>query len=1130
MELIPLGKPMTLPEDELNITGNNCPSVIEEPDDFEIFPDRRRCFCLPRRKFPTTERLIALPARRNVLGTKCRHAGIDESGFRSRYLSDVKNVVRNQRYSMWTLIPCIMYEQFRLFFNFFFLILSLSQLIPMFEVGPWYTYFGPLIFVLVITLVKESFDDFKRYQRDKEVNGEEFWRIKVGGPNHGTLEQVKSQGIRVGDLIQIGSNQRVPADMLFLRTSDPSNQTYVRTDQLDGETDWKLRKPALPTHTLTLEQLASADGTVRVEPPKKDIYDFTGRLSLKPSTDGSGDRRHSCVSNGTAVSASAVIMEGLSLENTLWANCVVTKGNVIGLVMFTGREARATLNTAKAETKFGLLDEEVDWNAKMCFSVLILCCFGLTIGNGVHGTIYDVITWYRFVVLLSYIIPISLRVNLDMAKLLYSMRIQHDSAIPGTIMRNTSIPEELGRVDYLLSDKTGTLTQNEMIFKKIRVPTGEFTDDDIIRLRGYTKNVMKTSSAHHASAPSTESHTASAEKKKHLHNTQLRTEECVFNAALALGLCHNVTPIIAADGTWDLQAASPDEVALVKFAAEAGLKLVERDDHSITVEVPLTTEASVRLGFDVLACFPFTSTSKRMGILVRDRRNDELTFYLKGADVVMIERISKKGSSWLQEELENYARTGLRTLVVARKRITEQEYTDWKKKYDQAKTAMRDRDAKIQRVVDILETKMELIALTGVEDKLQEDVQQTLESLRHGGVKIWMLTGDKVETAICIAISTALKARHQLLFVMDSNSGVDSPERALQKLGELAAGRLSDSVLVLDGNVLGWLLLEDNIRQFIDIACNAPAVVCCRCSPTQKADVVAAIKKFTGKRTAAIGDGGNDVSMILAANIGIGIVGKEGKQASLSADVSVLQFSSIKRLLLWHGRNGYQASARLASFVIHRGLIISIIQVIFSSMFYFVAVPIFQGMLMVGYSTIFTMFPVFALCLDYELPERTVFMFPELYQSLRLEKLLSNKIFLEWLWKSIYQAAAIMLLSIVLFKGTWLNIVAITFTSLILSELLNVASEVHNWHPLMIIAELLSVYVYVYAVLILRSYFDLGFVVSFGFVGKLAIILGVSWVPVHFMKLLRLCLRPPQHQKLLEDQESPAHGIDGGLR
>lgn len=130
-----------------------------------------------------------------------------------------------------------------------------------------------------------------------------------------------------------------------------------------------------------------------------------------------------------------------------------------------------------------------------------------------------------------------------------------------------------------------------------------------------------------------------------------------------------------------------------------------------------------------------------------------------------------------------------------------------------------------------------------------------------------------------------------------------------------------------------------------------PVVVCCRCSPTQKAEVTLLIKNNTKKRVAAIGDGGNDVSMIQAAHIGVGIVGKEGQQASLAADVSVLEFRSLTRLLLWHGRNSYKRSAKLSQFVIHRGLIISVMQAVFSSLFFFAPIALYQGPIVVGYAT-----------------------------------------------------------------------------------------------------------------------------------------------------------------------------------
>ena len=249
----------------------------------------------------------------------------------------------------------------------------------------------------------------------------------------------------------------------------------------------------------------------------------------------------------------------------------------------------------------------------------------------------------------------------------------------------------------------------------------------------------------------------------------------------------------------------------------------------------------------------------------------------------------------------------------------------------------------------------------------------------------------------------------------------------------------ANTCLVIDGPSL-QICLDHFEREFIELACQAPSVICCRCSPTQKADIVRLMKFYTGKRAAAIGDGGNDVSMIQAADVGMGIVGKEGKQASLAADFSINQFSYCARLMLWHGRNSYKRSARLSQFVIHRGLIISIIQAVFSALFFFAAIPIYNGWLMVGYATFYTMFPVFSLVLDEDVDEKTVMEFPELYKDLQKGRPLSYKTFFIWVLVSVYQGGIIMILAIVLFESSFINIVGITFTALILAELMNVSS------------------------------------------------------------------------------------------
>jgi phospholipid-translocating ATPase len=281
--------------------------------------------------------------------------------------------------------------------------------------------------------------------------------------------------------------------------------------------------------------------------------------------------------------------------------------------------------------------------------------------------------------------------------------------------------------------------------------------------------------------------------------------------------------------------------------------------------------------------------------------------------------------------------------------------------------------------------------------------------------------------------------------------------------------------LVIDGPSL-QICLDSFQKLFLELACTSPAVICCRCSPTQKATVVSLMRAHTGLRTAAIGDGGNDCSMILAASVGVGIVGLEGMQASLAADFSITQFSFILPLLLWHGRNAYKRSARLSQFVIHRGLIISIIQAVFSALFFFAAVPVYNGWLVVGYATFYTMLPVFSLVLDVDVEESKVYLYPELYRELQKGRPLSSKTFVIWIFQSVYQGGIIMMGVLALFEARFLNIVSITFTALIASELLNVALEIVTWHRLMVVAEVCSVLVYFASLFFLPAYFDLSFI------------------------------------------------------
>ena len=253
----------------------------------------------------------------------------------------------------------------------------------------------------------------------------------------------------------------------------------------------------------------------------------------------------------------------------------------------------------------------------------------------------------------------------------------------------------------------------------------------------------------------------------------------VRDVVLALALCHNVTPTTEEENgemVTTYQASSPDEIAIVRWTEAVGLKLLQRDRESMTLQSCDSGNTVVRVR--ILNTFPFTSEGKRMGIVVKfyhgpvssfSDEDGEIWFYQKGADTVMTSIVS--ANDWLDEETANMAREGLRTLVVGRKKLSTQVYQDFSNKLAQASLALQNRDAGVADVVsEYLEHDLELLGVTGVEDKLQKDVKPSLELLRNAGIKIWMLTGDKVETARCVAVSSKLVARGQYIHTIQKST------------------------------------------------------------------------------------------------------------------------------------------------------------------------------------------------------------------------------------------------------------------------------------------------------------------------------------------------------------------------
>jgi len=648
-----------------------------------------------------------------------------------------KNAINNQKYNIFTFIPKVLFNQFRQFYNLFFLLICISQLFPLLRIGFIVTYVTPLLFVLTITLLKEGIDDFKRYRRDTEINNEIYQKL---GP-FGEFTPITSAQIKVGDIIKLQEKRRIPADMVLLHTTDTKGCVFIKTDQLDGETDWKLRKSIHKTQSVdSISLLPQLNACVRAQAPHKDIYKFQGTFFIKE-----GDFES---------------FNGLELENTVWANTVLANGSALGLVIYSGSETKSQLNSRDPRTKTGKIDDEMSFMSFILFLLLAALSLVILTLNGFKENWY--IMLMRYILLLSYIIPISLRVNLDLAKTWYSWNISTDTKIQGAIARNTTIPEELGRVQMLFSDKTGTLTKNEMKFKSLYVNDSRYDKKDSIE---EIKKIL-------SERLNFDSGLAAQEEPKIAKGIQRYQEEnLIKDLILSLSICHNVTPVKSenpAEEKTEYQASSPDEIALVKFAEEMQCKLIYRDQQIISIQLPNGEKED----YEILIDFPFSSETKRMGIIVKHVKTGRIILLIKGAESVICTKVKNESASKIKEAAENLSLEGLRTLAFAEKLLTLEEYENWRKQYEIASAAENDREQQKLEVRELLENNLNYVGVTGVEDTLQDNVAGAVEALKQAGVKVWMLTGDKIETACCIGISSGFKSRtEKYVYIQDALEG-----------------------------------------------------------------------------------------------------------------------------------------------------------------------------------------------------------------------------------------------------------------------------------------------------------------------------------------------------------------------
>ncbi|KAH9330122.1 hypothetical protein KI387_002230, partial [Taxus chinensis] len=332
------------------------------------------------------------------------------------------------------------------------------------------------------------------------------------------------------------------------------------------------------------------------------------------------------------------------------------------------------------------------------------------------------------------------------------------------------------------------------------------------------------------------------------------------------------------------------------------------------------------------------------------------------------------------------------------------EYKRWNEEFTEAKNTLGpDREAKLEAVADKIERELILVGATAVEDKLQQGVPQCIDKLAQAGIKIWVLTGDKVETAINIGFACSLlrQGMKQILITLDTpeintleaQGNKDEISKVCQKSVEkqikaaetqVTSVRSKDDVyaLIIDGKSLTYALNKDIKHIFLRTATECASVICCRVSPKQKALVTRLVKEGTGKTTLGIGDGANDVGMIQEADIGVGISGVEGMQAVMASDFSIAQFRFLERLLLVHGHWCYGRIATMICYFFYKNITFGITLFYFEAYASFSAQPAYNDWYMSLFNVFFTSMPVIALgVFEQDVSARVCHQFPLLYQE-----------------------------------------------------------------------------------------------------------------------------------------------------